>query len=82
LDRILPGLSSIGDELVIGIDDSTTDDTAAVARRYTDKIHAVPHEEFGAAKQGVPSVLEEMMARCKGDCTSNSGCLNRLRMST
>jgi glycosyltransferase involved in cell wall biosynthesis len=67
LDRILPGLSSIGDELVIGIDDSTTDDTAAVARRYTDEIHAVSHEGFCAAKQGVPTVLEEMMARCRGD---------------
>jgi glycosyltransferase involved in cell wall biosynthesis len=67
LNRVLPGLSSIGDELVIGIDDSTTDDSAAVARRYTDCAHTVRHEGFWATKPGVPTVTEEMMARCSGD---------------
>jgi hypothetical protein len=67
LNRILPRLSSIGDELVIAIDDSTIDDTAAVASRYTDKIYPVCHEEFGTAKPGVATALEEMMSLCRGD---------------
>src|SRR5205823_10834615 len=38
LARILPELVTVGDELVVGVDDSTTDSSAEIARRFTNKV--------------------------------------------
>ena len=46
LARILPELRNIGDELVIGIDDTTTDTTAEVARQFSARFNPVPQEGF------------------------------------
>jgi glycosyltransferase involved in cell wall biosynthesis len=68
LARILPELRDIGDELVIGIDDTTTDATAEVARQFTAQIHPVPHEGF-RGKGGVNDLnaVECMLPYCDGD---------------
>jgi glycosyltransferase involved in cell wall biosynthesis len=51
--RIARCLDSIRwvDEIVVVIDDRTTDDTAAVARRYTERIFVRPFEGFSAQRQ-------------------------------
>ena len=68
LARILPELRDIGDELVIGIDDTTTDATAAVARQFTDQIHPVPHESFrGLGRPEDLNAVECMLPHCHGD---------------
>jgi hypothetical protein len=68
LARILPQLSNIGDELVIGIDDTTTDRTADVARRYTDRIYPVPHEGFrGRGRPDDLNAIECLLPYCRGD---------------
>jgi (heptosyl)LPS beta-1,4-glucosyltransferase len=48
------------DEIVVVIDDRTTDRTAEIARRYTDNVHVIPFTGFGALKT-------EGAARARGD---------------
>jgi hypothetical protein len=68
LARILPELRDIGDELVIGIDDTTTDRTAEAAREFTTQIHPVPHEGFrGRGGAGDLNAVECMLPYCHGD---------------
>jgi hypothetical protein len=68
LARILPELHQVGDELVIGIDDTTTDSTAEVARRFTDRIYPVPHAGFcGKGQPGDLNAVECMLPYCRGD---------------
>ena len=68
LARILPELRDIGDELVIGIDDTTTDATAEVARRFTTQIHPVPHDGFrGHGGPDALNAVECMLPYCNGD---------------
>lgn len=68
LARVLPALAGIADELVIGIDDSTTDNTLSVARDFTDRIFAVPHAAFRAGGQPDHVVqLKYMLPYCQGD---------------
>jgi|ERR1700722_2495357 len=67
LPRILPALQDIADELVIGIDDTTVDDSAAIARQYTDKVYPVRHEGFcGGGRQDHPNCIEDMLPHCSG----------------
>lgn len=51
--RIARCLESIRwvDEILVVVDERTTDDTAAVARRYTDHVHVRPFEGFSAQRQ-------------------------------
>jgi glycosyltransferase involved in cell wall biosynthesis len=68
LARVLPELRDIGDELVIGIDDTTTDATAEVARQFTDRIFPVPHEGFrGRGRPDDLNAIECILPECKGD---------------
>jgi hypothetical protein len=68
LAHILPELRDIGDELVIGIDDTTTDRTAEVARKFTAQTHAVPHEGFrGRGGANDLNAVECMLPYCNGD---------------
>ena len=68
LPRILPGLHGIGGELVIGIDDTTLDDSAAIARQYTDKVYPVRHAGFcGGGKPDHPNSVQDMLPHCSGD---------------
>jgi len=50
--RIVPCLESLSfaDEIVV-VDSGSTDGTVAAARRFTDKVHAVPWKGFGPQKQ-------------------------------
>jgi hypothetical protein len=68
LARILPELQQVGDELVIGIDDTTRDRTAEVAGRYTDLIHPVSHEGFrGMGRPTDLNAVECMLPYCRGE---------------
>ena len=68
LARILPELADIGDELVIAIDDTTTDGTREVARQFTDQIHPVTHAGFcGRGRPEDPNAVECMLPHCHGD---------------
>jgi glycosyltransferase involved in cell wall biosynthesis len=68
LARILPELKDIGDELVIGIDDTTTDGTTEVARQFTDRLNPVPHDGFcGRGSSEDLNALECVLTHCRGD---------------
>src|SRR5262245_35233056 len=68
LARVLPELHDIGDELVIGIDDTTIDRTAEVAREFTDRIHTIPHAGFcGRGRPDDLNALECVLPHCRGD---------------
>jgi len=68
LTRVLPQLCDIGGELVIGIDDTTRDRTAEVARRFTDRIYPVPHAGFcGRGGADDVNAVECMLPHCRGD---------------
>jgi Glycosyl transferase family 2 len=68
LPRMLPSLLDIGDELVVGIDDTTTDGTAEVARRFTDRIYPVAHAGFmGRGGDDDLNAVECMLPHCRGE---------------
>jgi glycosyltransferase involved in cell wall biosynthesis len=68
LARILPELRDIGDEMVIGIDDTTTDGTAEIARQFTDRVYPVPHGGFcGRGGAEDLNAVECMLPYCRGD---------------
>ncbi len=46
LARVLPGLRDVAEELVVGIDDSSTDASEEVAREYADTVIKIPHEHY------------------------------------
>jgi hypothetical protein len=56
------------DEIVVVIDDRTTDATEEIARRHTDQVHRVPFEGFGELKNGgVRHARGEWIVFCDGD---------------
>jgi hypothetical protein len=68
LARILPELADVGDELVVGVDDTTTDASAAVARRFTKKVYPVPHSSYmGRGRAEDLNPIECMLPHCSGD---------------
>ena len=68
LARILPELRWIADELVIGVDDTTTDASAEVARQFTDRVYPVPHAGFaGRGRAEDLNAVECMLPHCRGD---------------
>jgi hypothetical protein len=68
LRRILPSLSSVADELVVGIDDTTTDGTERVAREFADTVIHCPHRCFHFdGKPDHVNPLEFGLPYCTGD---------------
>src|SRR5437868_4056411 len=68
LARILPELVDVGDELVVAVDDTTTDASAEVARRFTDKVYPVPHGAYmGRGRAEDLNPIECMLPYCNGD---------------
>jgi hypothetical protein len=68
LARVLPELAGAGDELVVAIDDSSTDDTEAVARSFTDRVCFIPHGLFWRrSTYGGSNPLESISRLCTGD---------------
>ncbi|MGH9342895.1 MAG: glycosyltransferase [Terriglobia bacterium] len=68
ISRVLPRIADIADELVIGIDATTTDNTEAVARRFTDRVFMVPHSGFcGSGRADHVGAVEYMLQHCRGD---------------
>ncbi len=56
------------DEIVVVIDNRTTDQTEAIARRYTDKVRRVEFEGFGALKnEGVSDARGDWIVFCDAD---------------
>ena len=68
LARILPELHEVGDEMVIGIDDTTADRTAEIARQFTDRVYPVAHGGFcGRGGADDLNAVECMLPHCRGD---------------
>lgn len=56
------------DEIIVVIDDRTADRTEEIARRYTDQVHRVPFDGFGALKNaGVERARGDWIVFCDGD---------------
>jgi (heptosyl)LPS beta-1,4-glucosyltransferase len=56
------------DEVIVVIDDRTSDATGEIARRYTDHVHVVPFEGFGELKNvGVRHATGDWIVFCDGD---------------
>ena len=68
LARILSDVQDVADELVVGIDDTTTDATAEVARQFTENVHPIPHAGFfGRGRPEDLNAVECMLPYCHGD---------------
>lgn len=68
LARILPGLRAVANDLVVGVDDSTTDASLEVARQYADTVFSVPHASFiPDGSDYFLGPLEISMRHCRGD---------------
>ena len=68
LARILPALRPIADELVVGIDDASCDDSASVARQYCDTVFSLPHESFfPRGRTEFEGALDIALRHCHGD---------------
>ena len=68
LAKILPQLREVADQLVVGIDDTTTDDSAAVARQFADTICSLPHDSFATdGSEDFKGPLEHLLPHCKGE---------------
>ena len=57
LAEIVPSLLGVADELVIGVDDSSSDGSIDAARSYTEKVISVPHAVL-AAGGGIPLLMQ------------------------
>ena len=56
------------DELIVIVDDRTTDATEEIARRYTDQVHRVPFAGFSSLKNaGAERATGEWIVFCDGD---------------
>jgi glycosyltransferase involved in cell wall biosynthesis len=61
LQRAIESVCPVVDEIVIGIDDRTTDSSEEIARRFSDKVYRFKwRDSFAAARN-------EMLARCTGE---------------
>jgi glycosyltransferase involved in cell wall biosynthesis len=70
-ERMIEGalrLLGFCDEIVVVIDDRTSDRTEEIARRYTDEVHLVPFENFAQIKnEGVRRARGEWIVFCDAD---------------
>src|SRR3981081_1025257 len=57
LVTIVPPLLGVADEIVIGVDDSSSDDSLEGARRFTDKVVAVPPALLPSRALSIPFLL-------------------------
>jgi hypothetical protein len=63
LATIVPPLLGVADELVIGVDDSSSDGSFDVARTFTDTVVSVPHTVLASRSTSIPFILPY----CTGD---------------
>ncbi len=68
LERILPKLREVADQLVIGVDSASKDDSPEVAKPFADRVVSFPHEEIipDTGSTG-PGVDEYVLPHCRGD---------------
>lgn len=69
LGRILPSLREVADQLVVGIDDATSDGSEEVAREFADIVLTIPHRhyQFLNGNPAHVSALEVALPHFKGD---------------
>lgn len=68
LARILPHLREIADELVVAVDDSTTDASGDIAHQYADVVCSIPHASFfPRGKQDFIGALDIALGSCHAD---------------
>lgn len=63
LSALLSSLEHIADELVVFVDNTTTDNSLAVARTFTDRAYLVEHSDTGTFE----ARAQEMVSACTGD---------------
>jgi hypothetical protein len=89
LAKILPQLREIADDLVIGIDTTTTDGTRETAEKFADTVFDLPHESFlpdgtddfeGPLEHSLPHCKGEWVLRVDHDETLSSGWSSRDRV--
>lgn len=69
LQRILPSLRQVADQLVVGVDDSSSDGSEEVAREFADTVLLIPHRHYERLN-GDPthvSALEVALPHFRGD---------------
>jgi hypothetical protein len=68
LERVLPGYRDVADEVVVGIDSATCDDSWEVARKYADRVFSFPHGcAFGGGELPRSVFFEHLFPHCTGD---------------
>lgn len=92
LARVLPGLREIADELVVGVDDSSTDASEEVAREYADTVIRIPHKHYSgldgnpnhvsAVEAALPFFTKDWILRVDHDETLGPSLRNREHLQT
>jgi glycosyltransferase involved in cell wall biosynthesis len=69
LTRVLPSLRVVAEQLVVGVDDSSTDRSAEVARQYADVVVNIPHQHYLGLNghPGHVSAVEAVLPYFTGD---------------
>ena len=68
LERVLPGYRDVADEVVVGIDSVTQDESAEVARKYADRVFSFPHGcAIGGGEKPRSLFFDHLFPMCTGD---------------
>jgi len=69
LRRTLPSLRELADQLVVGVDDASSDESEEVAREFADTVVTIPHEHYAFlnGNSAHVSALEAALPHFKGD---------------
>jgi hypothetical protein len=67
LERTLPNLRDVADELVVGVDSLSTDDSPDVVKPFADCVFGFPHEAALPADAASPGVDDFLLPHCTGD---------------
>jgi hypothetical protein len=68
LPIVLPQVREIADELVVAVDDATTDCSVEIAHRHADTVCSIPHRTFlPGRRRDRPGPLDLALEHCRGD---------------
>ena len=67
-ERTLPNIRGVADELVIGVDSLSRDDSAEVAKRFADRVIHFPHASILPGASGAGTGVDDLLLpQCSGD---------------
>lgn len=92
LRRILPSLRKVAEQLVVGVDDASTDASEEVAREFADTVIAIPHRHYlgldgnpnhvTAVEAALPSFTGEWILRVDHDETLGPALSDKAHLSS